>query len=109
MPDPIDVLLVCDLAPLVDRRLAAEYRVHRAAPGDTIAPDIAAKIRVVIAGGVAPDKLLTQLPRLEIVGNAGVGYDGMTASASRPAWNGRLRSPTPRTSSMTMSPTWPSP
>lgn len=75
--EPIDVLLVAGLAPLADKRLAAAYRVHRAEPDATIAPELAAKIRAVVSGGVAQDKLLTQLPNLEVVASVSVGYDGI--------------------------------
>jgi len=77
MPDPIDVLLVAGLAPVVDQRLAAEYRVHCADLGAVVAPEIAANIRAVVAGGIAQDALLAQLPKLEIVATVSVGYDGI--------------------------------
>ena len=77
MSDQIDVLLVAGLAPAVDRRLAAEYNVHRAEPNATIPPEIAGRIRAVVSGGVARDTLLIQLPKLEIVSTVSVGYDGI--------------------------------
>ncbi len=77
MSEPIDVLQVAALVPAIEARLKAAYRVHRAAPGDTVAPDMAAKIRAVVAGGAAPAGLIAQLPKLEIVASASVGYDGI--------------------------------
>ena len=77
MSEPVDVLLVAGLAPMADQRLSAAYRVHRADPGATLAPELAAKIRAVVSGGVAQDALLAQLPKLEIVSTVSVGYDGI--------------------------------
>ena len=77
MSDLIDVLQVSAVVPAVQQALDATYRVHRAAPGEAIAPDVAAKIRGVVAGGVAPAGLIAQLPKLEIVASASVGYDGI--------------------------------
>ncbi len=77
MPDSIDVLLVAEMAPLVDQRVATSYRLHRVAPGDTIPAGIAGRIRAVFSGGSSPDALLLQLPKLEIVASASVGYDGI--------------------------------
>lgn len=77
MPDLIDVLQVSAVVPAIQQALDSTYRVYRAAPGDTIAPDVAAKVRAVVAGGVAPAGLLAQLPKLEIVASASVGYDGI--------------------------------
>jgi lactate dehydrogenase-like 2-hydroxyacid dehydrogenase len=77
MPDLIDILQVSAVVPAIQQALDATYRVHRAASGEAIAPDVAAKIRGVVAGGVAPAGLIAQLPKLEIVASASVGYDGI--------------------------------
>jgi lactate dehydrogenase-like 2-hydroxyacid dehydrogenase len=77
MPELIDILQVSAVVPAIQQALDSTYRVHRAAPGDTIAPDVAAKVRAVVAGGVAPAGLIAQLPKLEIVASASVGYDGI--------------------------------
>jgi lactate dehydrogenase-like 2-hydroxyacid dehydrogenase len=77
MPDLIDILQVSAVVPAIQQALDAAYRVHRANPGDTVAPDVAAKIRAVVAGGAAPAGLIAQLPKLEIVASASVGYDGI--------------------------------
>jgi len=85
MSDPIDILQVSTVVPAIQARLDATYRVHRAQPGETIAPDVAARVRAVVAGGVAPAGLLAQLPKLEIIASASVGYDGIdvTGAAAR--------------------------
>ncbi|MBV9549232.1 MAG: 2-hydroxyacid dehydrogenase [Alphaproteobacteria bacterium] len=77
MSDLIDVLQVAHVVPAIADKLKATYHVHRASPGDTIAPDLAPKIRAIVAGGVAPASLLAQLPKLEIIASASVGYDGI--------------------------------
>jgi lactate dehydrogenase-like 2-hydroxyacid dehydrogenase len=77
MSEPIDILQVSAVVPSIQAKLDATYRVHRAQPGDAIAPDVAAKVRAVVAGGVAPSGLLAQLPKLEIIASASVGYDGI--------------------------------
>jgi len=77
MSEKIDILQVASVVPSIQQKLDATYRVHRANPGDTIAPDVAAKVRAVVAGGGAPAGLLAQLPKLEIVASASVGYDGI--------------------------------
>lgn len=77
MSEKIDILQVASVVPAIQQKLDAAYRVHRANPGDTIAPDVAATVRAVVAGGVAPAGLLAQLPKLEIVASASVGYDGI--------------------------------
>ena len=82
MSDPIEILQVASVVPSIQAKLDATYRVHRANPGDTIAPDVAAKVRAVVAGGVAPAVLLAQLPKLEIVASASVGYDGIDVAGA---------------------------
>jgi lactate dehydrogenase-like 2-hydroxyacid dehydrogenase len=77
MTQMTDVLQVASLVPAIEEKLKAAYRVHRAAPGDTLAADLAAKVRAVVAGGAAPAALVAQLPKLEIVASASVGYDGI--------------------------------
>ena len=77
MPEPIDVLQVAHVVPDIEAKLKATYRVHRAGPDDTVPPDVAGRVRAVVAGGVAPAGLLAQLPKLEIVASASVGYDGI--------------------------------
>jgi lactate dehydrogenase-like 2-hydroxyacid dehydrogenase len=82
MTDPIDILQVASVVPSIQAKLDATYRVHRANPGDTIAPDVAARVRAVVAGGGAPAGLLAQLPKLEIVASASVGYDGIDVAGA---------------------------
>jgi hydroxypyruvate reductase len=77
MSEPIDVLKVASVVPSIEAKLNAAYRVHRASPGGTVPPEVAAKVRAVVAGGAAPAGLLAQLPKLEIVASASVGYDGI--------------------------------
>jgi lactate dehydrogenase-like 2-hydroxyacid dehydrogenase len=77
MSEKIEILQVAAVVPAIQQKLDAAYRVHRAGPGDAIAPDLAGRVRAVVAGGVAPAGLLAQLPKLEIVASASVGYDGI--------------------------------
>ena len=77
MLERIDILQVSAVVPAIQQKLDALYRIHRAASGDIVAPEVAAKVRAVVAGGVAPAGLLAQLPKLEIVASASVGYDGI--------------------------------
>jgi lactate dehydrogenase-like 2-hydroxyacid dehydrogenase len=85
MSEKIELLQVSAVVPAIQAKLDATYTVHRANPGDTIALDVAAKVRAVVAGGVAPAGLLAQLPKLEIIASASVGYDGidMAGAAAR--------------------------
>jgi lactate dehydrogenase-like 2-hydroxyacid dehydrogenase len=82
MSEPIDVLQVSTVVPSIQGKLDATYRIHRANPGDTIAPDVAGCVRAVVAGGGAPAGLLAQLPKLEIIASASVGYDGIDVAGA---------------------------
>lgn len=76
MSEPIDVLLVSSLLPSIDEKLAATYRVHRHKP-DAVPPEVAAKVRAVVATGIVPSALLDTLPKLEIIASVSVGYDAI--------------------------------
>jgi len=82
MSEKIEILQVASVVPGIEAKLNAAYRVHRASPGDTIAPDVAGRVRAVVAGGGAPAGLLAQLPKLEIVASASVGYDGIDVAGA---------------------------
>src|SRR6188508_3012306 len=76
MSDLIDVLLVSTLLPSIDEKLSATYRVHRFKP-DAVPPDVAAKVRAIVATGIVPSALLDTLPKLEIIASVSVGYDAI--------------------------------
>jgi lactate dehydrogenase-like 2-hydroxyacid dehydrogenase len=76
MSEPIEILLVSTLLPSIDEKLSAIYRVHRCKP-DAVPPDVAARVRAIVATGIVPSALLDQLPRLEIIASVSVGYDAI--------------------------------
>jgi hydroxypyruvate reductase len=76
MSEPIDVLLICKLLPLIEEKLSAQYRVHRADPAQ-VPPEVAAKVRALVTDGNASTSLLDKLPRLEVISAVSVGYDGI--------------------------------
>jgi lactate dehydrogenase-like 2-hydroxyacid dehydrogenase len=76
MSEPIDVLLISKVLPSIDEKLSAAYRVHRHKP-DAVPPEVAAKVRAVVATGIVPSALLDQLPKLEIIASVSVGYDAI--------------------------------
>src|SRR5436190_766176 len=79
MSDPIEILLVSSLLPSIDEKLSATYRVHRAKP-DAVSPDVAARVRAVVATGIVPDALIDSLPKLEIIASVSVGYDAINVA-----------------------------
>ena len=76
MSKSIDVLVTCKLLPVIEAKLSARYRVHRADAGQ-VPPDVAANVRALMTDGTASSALLDQLPKLEIITCVSVGYDGV--------------------------------
>jgi lactate dehydrogenase-like 2-hydroxyacid dehydrogenase len=75
----VDVILAGSVPASTQAALDAAFTVHRMAHAGPIAPDVAAKVRGIARGGHFPiDKaVLDSLPKLEMVANFGVGYDGI--------------------------------
>ena len=84
---PIPVLSVAKLSPLLEPQLRATFalhdRLHETDPKAfaTIAPSI----RAIAASGESkvPASLINQLPALEIISVFGVGYDGVDVAAAK--------------------------
>ncbi len=81
--DKIDVIAAGDLPAKTKDSLDQAFTVHRLSHGEATSPEVAAKARGIARGGhFAIDRaLIDSLPRLEIVANFGVGYDGIDLAA----------------------------
>jgi lactate dehydrogenase-like 2-hydroxyacid dehydrogenase len=57
------------------------HRLHKAADRDVFLSEIGPKVRALISFGAVPvnSALMQKLPKLEVVGNFGVGYDSIDA------------------------------
>ena len=68
-----------DLPASTQATLAEAFRVHRLSQSEAIPPEVAASVRGIARGGhFAIDRaLIESLPKLEIIANFGVGYDGI--------------------------------
>jgi lactate dehydrogenase-like 2-hydroxyacid dehydrogenase len=77
----IDILQLAPLYPDVQRELEARYRVHRRDRLD----DVASIVRAVVTNGHSgpSPEVIDRLPRLEIIGSASVGYDGIAVDYAR--------------------------
>jgi lactate dehydrogenase-like 2-hydroxyacid dehydrogenase len=73
------VILAGSVPASTQAALDAAFTVQRMAHAGPIAPEIASKVRGIARGGHFPiDKaVLDSLPKLEMVANFGVGYDGI--------------------------------
>ncbi|MBL8596374.1 MAG: 2-hydroxyacid dehydrogenase [Devosia sp.] len=81
----IEILQTNKLLASCEAALAERYTVHRlheAADPDALLADIAGRVRG-IAGQRASRELIGKLPKLEIIANFGVGYDGIDTAAAR--------------------------
>ncbi len=79
-----DLLVIGRPMAYVAERLEAAFAVH-ALPADGVVPAAAAGARgVAMSGGHVrlDDKVMAQLPKLEIIANFGVGYDSIDAAAA---------------------------
>ena len=83
----IDLLVPGQLPAKTQATLAERFAVHRIAEAEEIpriAPEILARFRGIARGahfGIGRD-LIEHLPKLEIIANFGVGYDGIDLKAS---------------------------
>jgi lactate dehydrogenase-like 2-hydroxyacid dehydrogenase len=77
----IDVLQLVPLRPEVQSQLEARYRVH---PKDRL-DAVAGVVRAVVTNGHSgpTPELIDRLPKLEIIGSASVGYDGIAVDYAR--------------------------
>jgi lactate dehydrogenase-like 2-hydroxyacid dehydrogenase len=62
-------------------RLFSVHRLHKASDRDAFVNEVGSKVRALISFGAVPvnSALMQKLPKLEIVGNFGVGYDSIDA------------------------------
>jgi lactate dehydrogenase-like 2-hydroxyacid dehydrogenase len=81
--DKIDVIAAGDLPAKTKDSLDEAFTVHRLSHGEAVRPEVAAKARGIARGGhFAIDRaFIESLPRLEIIANFGVGYDGIDLAA----------------------------
>lgn len=77
----IDVLQIIPLRPEVQKVLEARYRVHQMDALDQVAD----KVRAIVTNSHSgPDPaLIDRLPKLEIIGSASAGYDGIAVEYAR--------------------------
>ncbi len=77
----IDVLSLVPLRPEVQKELEARYRVHLKADFEKVA----GVIRACVTNGHSgpPPEMIDRMPRLEIIGSASVGYDGIPVEYAR--------------------------
>jgi lactate dehydrogenase-like 2-hydroxyacid dehydrogenase len=77
----IDILQIIPLRPEVQKVLEARYRVHQMDQLDNVADVVRA---VVTNSHSGPDSaLIDRLPKLEIIGSASAGYDGIAVEHAR--------------------------
>ncbi len=81
--DKNDVIAAGDLPAKTTDALAEAFTIHRLSDGEAIPPEVAARVRGIARGGhfAVDDKLIDGLPKLEIIANFGVGYDGIDLAA----------------------------
>lgn len=87
MPDPVHVLSVTALSPLLEPQLRAAFTVHdRLHLNDPAGFEaIAPRIRGIAASGESKvgAELIARLPALEVISVMGVGYDGIDVAAAK--------------------------
>ena len=81
MSDKIDILQLVPLRPEVQKELEARYRVHSKADFDKVA----GIVRGCVTNGHSgpPPEMIDRMPKLEIIGSASVGYDGIPVEYAR--------------------------
>ncbi len=80
--DKIDVIAAGALPAKTESALAEAFSVHRLHHGQALPPEVAARVRGIARGHFAIDAaFIDSLPRLEIIANFGVGYDGIDLAA----------------------------
>ncbi len=79
----IDVIAAGDLPAKTQGSLDEAFAVHRLSHGEALPPAVAAAVRGIARGGhsAIDAALIASLPKLEIVANFGVGYDGIDLAA----------------------------
>jgi lactate dehydrogenase-like 2-hydroxyacid dehydrogenase len=77
----IDILQLVPLRPEVQTELAARYRLHGKADFDKVA----GIVRGCVTNGHSgpPPEMIDRMPKLEIIGSARVGYDGIPVEYAR--------------------------
>jgi len=69
------------------RRFAEDFTLHRLPDGDAgaLAEDVRKRVRALLAAGPVTERLISALPNLAMIANAGAGYDkiDMEAAARR--------------------------
>lgn len=81
MSDKIDILQLVALRPEVQKELEARYNVHSKADFDKVA----GIVRGCVTNGHSgpPPEMIDRMPKLEIIGSASVGYDGIPVEYAR--------------------------
>jgi lactate dehydrogenase-like 2-hydroxyacid dehydrogenase len=77
----IDILQLVPLRPEVQKELEARYRVH----GKADFEKVAGIVRGCVTNGHSgpPPEMIDRMPKLEIIGSASVGYDGIPVEYAR--------------------------
>ncbi len=77
----IDILQLVPLRPEVQKELEARYRVHQKADFEKVA----GIVRACVTNGHSgpPTDWIDRMPKLEIIGSASVGYDGIPVEYAR--------------------------
>jgi lactate dehydrogenase-like 2-hydroxyacid dehydrogenase len=85
--DKIDVIAAGALPAKTQESLDKAFAVHRLNHGESLPPALAARVRGIARGGhfSVDGAFIDALPKLEIIANFGVGYDGidLTTCAAR--------------------------
>ncbi len=81
--DKIDVIVAGQLPAKTESTLAATFKIYPLGHADALPPEVAAKARGIARGAhfTIDGALIAALPRLEIIANFGVGYDGIDLAA----------------------------
>ena len=81
MSDKIDILQLVPLRPEVQKELEARYNVH----GKADFEKVAGIVRGCVTNGHSgpPPEMIDRMPKLEIIGSASVGYDGIPVEYAR--------------------------
>jgi len=79
--DKIDILQLVPLRPEVQKELEARYNVH----GKADFEKVAGIVRGCVTNGHSgpPPEMIDRMPKLEIIGSASVGYDGIPVEYAR--------------------------
>ena len=77
----IDILQLVPLRPEVQKELEARYRIHQKADFEKVA----GIVRGCVTNGHSgpPTEWIDRMPKLEIIGSASVGYDGIPVEYAR--------------------------